>query len=199
MTVQETKSGISRRDLIKKGAVAGAIVWTIPMIETVPAYAATGSGCPPSAPLAISGAAVVYTIGGGSTVYWAAFGSGQTTCSNPPSVPNDSDFAAPVAACGAYVQVSNGSVLYGTSAGTVAVPQVLKDQNGNLVCYFTASATGVNVTAAGIAAGVQIQVALLHNGTFPAACQTFGSKGHWVLECGQSGVNCSNTAGCIGS
>lgn len=43
MTVDETKSGISRRDLIKKGAVAGAIVWTIPMIETVPAYAAGGS------------------------------------------------------------------------------------------------------------------------------------------------------------
>lgn len=43
MTTEEKKSGLSRRDLIKKGAVAGAIVWTVPMIETVPAYAATGS------------------------------------------------------------------------------------------------------------------------------------------------------------
>jgi hypothetical protein len=38
-----TKKGIGRRDLIKKGAVAGAIIWAVPMIESVPAYAATGS------------------------------------------------------------------------------------------------------------------------------------------------------------
>lgn len=37
------KRGISRRDLIKKGAVAGAIVWTVPFIESVPAYAQTTS------------------------------------------------------------------------------------------------------------------------------------------------------------
>lgn len=45
MTIDTTeeKSGLSRRDLIKKGAVAGAVIWTIPMIESVPAYASTGS------------------------------------------------------------------------------------------------------------------------------------------------------------
>src|SRR5579863_8745724 len=41
--VTEEKHGFSRRDLIKKGAVAGAIVWTVPMIQSVPAYAAGGS------------------------------------------------------------------------------------------------------------------------------------------------------------
>ena len=43
MKTEEKKSGFSRRDLITKGAVAGAIVWAVPMIETVPAYAAVGS------------------------------------------------------------------------------------------------------------------------------------------------------------
>ena len=197
MTTEE-KSGLSRRDLIKKGAVAGAIVWTVPMIESVPAYAAAGSGCPPPAALAISGAAVVYTTtAGGSTVYWTSFGSGKTTCDSNPSVPNDSDFAAPVSACGAYVQVSNGVVLYGTTASNVTEPTVLKDQSNNSVCYFTATANGVNVTSAGIAAGVNILVVVLHNGTFPASCQTFGSKGHWAIACGQNGTNCASQGGCI--
>jgi len=55
--VQE-KSGLSRRDLIKKGAVAGAIVWTIPMIASVPAYASVGS---PGGITACSFVTIVYT------------------------------------------------------------------------------------------------------------------------------------------
>lgn len=59
MTTEE-KPGLSRRDLIKKGAVAGAIVWTVPMIESVPAYAATGS----TISTACSWFMLVYTVGG---------------------------------------------------------------------------------------------------------------------------------------
>lgn len=54
------KSGISRRDLIKKGAVAGAVIWTVPMIESVPAYAATGSTLSTTCSYFV----LVYTING---------------------------------------------------------------------------------------------------------------------------------------
>lgn len=35
-------TGISRRDVMKKGAVAGAIVWSAPMLTSSPAFAASG-------------------------------------------------------------------------------------------------------------------------------------------------------------
>lgn len=57
---QTTKKGINRRDLIKKGAAAGAIIWAVPMIESVPAYAATGS----TVSSACSYFVLVYTING---------------------------------------------------------------------------------------------------------------------------------------
>lgn len=64
----EEKRGISRRDLIKKGAVAGAIVWTVPFIESVPAYAATGS----TVNSACSYFILVYTVtNGGQTATYA--------------------------------------------------------------------------------------------------------------------------------
>jgi hypothetical protein len=55
-----TKKGIDRRSLIKKGAVAGAIIWAVPMIESVPAYAATGS----TISSACSYFVLVYTVNG---------------------------------------------------------------------------------------------------------------------------------------
>ncbi|HET6874732.1 MAG TPA: hypothetical protein VFH70_08140, partial [Acidimicrobiales bacterium] len=43
--MEERKSGISRRDLIKKGAVAGAVFWSVPVIESITSRAAAQSGC----------------------------------------------------------------------------------------------------------------------------------------------------------
>jgi hypothetical protein len=54
------KKGLGRRDLIKKGAVAGAIIWAVPMIESVPAYASTGS----TVSSACSFFVLVYTVNG---------------------------------------------------------------------------------------------------------------------------------------
>lgn len=71
--ITEEKSGISRRDLIKKGAVAGAIVWTVPFIESVPAYAQTTS----NVSSACSYFLLVYTVtvNGVTTTYADRIGS----------------------------------------------------------------------------------------------------------------------------
>ena len=69
------KRGISRRDLIKKGAVAGAIVWTVPFIESVPAYATTGS-------VQFIGASYVYVvyIDDSNNMYVASYGNSGGPC-----------------------------------------------------------------------------------------------------------------------
>ena len=177
--------GLSRRDMIKGAAVAGAAAWTAPMIiDSLTSPAAAASGCQPPASLAISGAAVVYQIG--STIYWTSFASGGTTCLASPTVPSDSDFASPVSACGGTVQVTGGTVLW--NGATPAV---------NATCYFSATANGVSVTSAGISAGVQVLVYVFHNGSFPAQCATYGSKNHWVLLCGSTAPDCGTSLQCI--
>ena len=81
MKTEEKKSGFSRRDLITKGAVAGAIVWAVPMIETVPAYAAVGS----IAAMSCSYGFIIYSDTSSPTstsnYYLACFPSGSSTCS----------------------------------------------------------------------------------------------------------------------
>ncbi len=57
-----TKKRIDRRNLIKKGAVAGAVVWTVPFIESVPAYAQTVGGSTITS--ACSYFSLVYTVNG---------------------------------------------------------------------------------------------------------------------------------------
>jgi hypothetical protein len=188
-TPVETK-GISRRAVIVGGATGAAAFWSVPIIDSVISRAAAGSTCPPPAALAISGAAVVYTVGTSSTVYWAAFASNGTTCLATPSVPQDDDFG-PIAACGAFVQVNNGNVLYGATALTVAIPAV------NSTCYFTATNNGVSVTPAGVTAGVKILIFLAHNGTIPSNCTQVSSKHHWALVCGSTNPQCPGLGNCF--
>jgi hypothetical protein len=192
MTTTE-RSGISRRDILKKGAIAGAVFWSVPVIESVTSAASATSGCPAAGALQISGAAVIYTVAGSSTVYWAAFAANGTTCETTPSVPTDSDWSTALNICGGfYVQVTGGTVLYGTSCSKLSTPAV------NSTCYFEATSSGINVTAAGIAAGVNVLIYLFHGGTFPNACTKFGSKGHWVVACGESNPQCGTSNGCFG-
>ena len=193
-TTPVEKKGLSRRAVIVGGATGAAAFWSVPIIESVTQRAGAvgaASGCQPPAALAISGAAVVYTVGVSPTVYWTAFASGGTTCLASPSVPNDSDFATPVAACGGFVQVTSGTVKWGTTVLNVATPAV----NGS--CFFSATANGVTITPAGITAGVKVLVYLFHNGTIPSGCTTFGSKGHWALACGATNPNCGQEGNCI--
>jgi hypothetical protein len=89
-----------------------------------------------------------------------------------------------------FVQVTGGGVLWGTMAGNVATPSV----NSN--CYFDATANGVTINQAGIAAGVDVLVYLFHNGTLPAQCTTYGSKGHWAQLCGSASPDCGDVLQC---
>jgi len=122
-------------------------------------------------------------------VYWTSFASNTTVCATSPSVPSDSDFGSPVSACGGTIQVLSGAVLWNGSTPTYT-------PGGSIPCYFAATANGVSVNSAGIAAGVQVLAYVLHNGTF-SGCTTYGSKGHWAIVCGSSNPQCGQTANCI--
>jgi hypothetical protein len=37
-----------------------------------------------------------------------------------------------------------------------------------------------------------VLVYLFHNGTLPAQCTEFGSKGHWAEVCGSSAASCGS-------
>jgi hypothetical protein len=104
-------------------------------------------------------------------------------------------------ACGGFVGVENGSVLWGSTAIGATTPAVDATgcgcPPGGTGCFFTATANGITVTAAGIAAGVTVLVYVFHNGTFPSGCQTFGSKNHWALACGSSNPSCGQQGNCI--
>jgi len=197
MTTTE-RSGISRRDIIKKGAIAGAVFWSVPVIESVTSAASATSGACTPAPLTISGAAVLYTLPGSTTVYLAAFTSSGACTS---TVPNDSDWSHPLNICaGIYVQVTGGTVLYGTSCGTVDPPGQTPGYVYNATyCndYFATNSTGITVTPAGITAGVTVLMYLFHNGTFPNTCTTFGSKNHWAVACGESNPQCGTSNSCF--
>lgn len=68
--------GISRRDLLRRGAVVGgALLWTTPMVQTLarPAFAAEGSPEPDGGGHAISYIAVVVSCAGTGTNYRAKF------------------------------------------------------------------------------------------------------------------------------
>lgn len=198
-TMPVEKKGLSRRQVIASGAVGAAAFWSVPVIDSVVSRAAAGSHCPPAAALAISGAAVVYQLPNDSHIYWAAFAANGTICEDSPSVPQDDDFG-PVGVCGAFIQVSSGNVLYGTTALNGAIPDVVANgcgcTTGSSGCYFTATASGINVTSAGVTAGVTVLVFLFHNGTF-SGCETFGSKGHWAIGCGSTNPQCASVTNCI--
>lgn len=75
-SVAEGGRQLSRRTLIKGGAVAGGLIWAAPAIDSFlsPAAAASGAG------LACSYALFVFTVGG--TQYAAKFTQGSTACTD---------------------------------------------------------------------------------------------------------------------
>jgi hypothetical protein len=189
--------GLSRRDMIKGAAVAGAAAWTAPVIlDSLTSPAAAGSACEPPGTMNTSGASAIFTIGAGSTVYWTWIANGTTTCASAPGIPDDSTFPSAVTACGGTVQVdtSNGVIYWNGSVPTYT-------PGGSVPCYFEATATGLKVNAAGVTAGVNVLAYVLHNGSFPTSCQTFGNNpntgafnGHWAIACGGA---CGSQAQCI--
>jgi hypothetical protein len=75
---QGERRGLSRRDMIKASAVAGAAAWTAPVIvDSLASPAAAASGC--SGPsVTLSWIYVLYTVGG--NYYITGFSTGDTVC-----------------------------------------------------------------------------------------------------------------------
>ena len=70
-----TEHHISRREIIKKGAVAGAVFWSAPVIESVVSRAAAQSNqCTSTATFNASYIFVVFQVG--STIYFSGFAQG---------------------------------------------------------------------------------------------------------------------------
>ena len=185
---QGERKGLSRRDLIKASAVAGAAAWTAPVIiDSLASPAAAGSVCQPPGTINTSGAGAIYQINHTGTVYFSWIPNGQTTCAATGTVPNDSTVTNAMV-CGADIDISGGVVSYNNATPTYQ----------GSPCYFTATASGINLTAAGVSAGVTVLVWLLHNGNFNSfGCTAYGSPAHWAFACGSSSESCGNTNNCL--
>jgi hypothetical protein len=80
---QDGRKGLSRRDMIKASAAAGAVAWTAPVIiDSLASPAAAASGCTGSS-VTLSWIYVLYRVSG---VYFiTGFSKGESTCGNIPS------------------------------------------------------------------------------------------------------------------
>jgi hypothetical protein len=87
VVVSGEKTGLSRRELLKKSAVAGVVFWSVPVIESVVSSAAAAS---PSGPISCSWAYVAYITPGG-TIFVAGYASnqGQNNCTGYAANPNN--------------------------------------------------------------------------------------------------------------
>lgn len=171
--------GLSRRDMIKGAAVAGAAAWTAPMIIdslTSPAAAASGG-----LPTTCSYALIVFTYNGAGP-YIMKIAQGSASCTFDDSTSNDTSFSNSV--CGSYTYAGgkdfgkevvyklNGAPSYGNFA---AYP-------GGQTCspgLFTVSNTTITTNDA----NVQIIFAVSHYGAaFHPTCP--GSGTSVTVQCG---------------
>lgn len=164
----EEKRGISRRDLIKKGAVAGAIVWTVPLIESVPAYAATGS---PGGVTTCSYIAIVYTYtttdssGKTSVVGPVANKFDQTTGCNPNGTSGDATFCY---TCNGVTYSGGGPGAIPVQTSTTAAPVPVTVPSGPCPSPYFYFSGGKVIPMP----GVTILFAVAHNGTFSGGTTT---------------------------
>jgi hypothetical protein len=92
---QGERKGLSRRDLIKASAVAGAAAWSAPVIiDSLASPAAAASGCTGSS-VTLSWIWILYTVGG--NYYVTGFSKGDNACNAGGSNPH----SATCAPCGA--------------------------------------------------------------------------------------------------
>jgi hypothetical protein len=148
------KPGLSRRQMIKASAVAGAAAWTAPVIiDSLSSPAAAGSmPCAPGTPN-LSYGIIIYQIG---TTFYAVKIAGNT-CSAENGTGGDGTGDA-VFTCGnlSFTNPQGATVVNGTTT-TV----------GNCAYITTNATSGANVflTAAGITAGASIVAAYVHDGS----------------------------------
>ena len=68
MGAEQQSTGVSRRDLIKKAAVAGGVAWVAPTVLANPAFAANPCGC---------------SEGANGQLFGIKFQEGSSTCASP--------------------------------------------------------------------------------------------------------------------
>jgi hypothetical protein len=186
-----TQSRISRRTLVKGGAVVAGTAWAAPAIESFIYKAAAQSGttrkpppgCPPFGAYLLSGLTILYMRGG--TLYWTFIGQNKTTCDAVGSIADDGKQN------GGFTTICNGNVIAVNTTGSAGVLVNGVAPINDTQCYFDATPGGADLNAAGIAAGVTIVAFIAHNGTFVGGT-ILGTPphDHWEVQCGGSGVDC---------
>jgi hypothetical protein len=139
--------GLSRRQMIKASAVAGAAAWTAPMIvDSLASPAAAASGCGPGTPN-LSYGIIVYQIG--ST--YSTLKIAGNTCSATNGTSGDASGA---------LDFTCGSLTFTNPGGTVTV-------NGTATSVGDCSKITIHNSSGWVSAnGVDIVFAFAHDGSF---------------------------------
>lgn len=153
MTITE-RSGISRRDIIKKGAIAGAVFWSVPVIESVTSAASATSA---TGPISCSWAYIVYAVGGQIYVAGYSNAGGQNNCASFAANPDHGTYAV------SGVSYEGTTYTFYISEGSPGGP--------GLVTYET-DADSDNTTGPGITDGDSDATAL----TAASDCNTYLSQ-----------------------
>jgi hypothetical protein len=132
-------SGISRRDVLKKGAVAGAVFWAVPVIESVTSAASAGS----SSFVTCSFSFVVWEKAG--VTYVSGFQQAMAGCTNFAGKPGGTSIT-----CSGVTYILLDSEVYIGSTASTPIPRATSVQcsaaliqNGNTVT----AAPGVTLLA----------------------------------------------------
>jgi hypothetical protein len=115
----KTRRGLTRREMIRASAVAGAAAWTAPVIIDSLASPAAATSIPPGN-LGCSYAMVVFTVTGSSTVYVAKVGETGQSCQATGSTSADTAFTT---TCNSvtYSNDNPGNVMTGVGGNPIAV------------------------------------------------------------------------------
>jgi hypothetical protein len=109
------RRGLTRRQMIRASAVAGAAAWTAPMIVDSLASPAAAASIPPGN-LGCSYAMVVFTVTGDSTVYVAKVGENGQSCQGTGSTSADTTFST---TCNSVTYANPSSVMTGVGGNPI--------------------------------------------------------------------------------
>ncbi|HWG73774.1 MAG TPA: hypothetical protein VG184_06940 [Acidimicrobiales bacterium] len=186
-----TEHHISRRDVIKKGAVAGAILWSAPVIESVTSRAAAGShSCTSTGSFNASYVFVVFTntVNGVTTTYFTGInssGCGQQNANN------QGDFCVQCGGVYYYLHTFSGSSGTSTAITTSTVSCSAAEASTTSPTYVDSTTCGQyltvsNGTVSAAQPGVQILVGFCAGAnSVTGSCATMeSSQGCTYATCG---------------
>jgi hypothetical protein len=177
---------ISRRDLIKKSSVAGAIIWSAPVIESVTSRAAAQStGCS-SANFSASWIYVVYTYtsGGVTATSYIGFSKGDTTGTCTPASNPHGVISTPTCSTGyIYTLESNKGAPETVTETKSLITTTLPYGAGGGCSLFTISGGQVGLSSSGVTNGVQIVAAFCFGASNLTAVCVSGASGGCFANC----------------